>query len=473
MNHATSRLLVALLLAAGLAACDVLDVEPTSDITDANFWNTPADAAAAVNGVYDGLQTSMLWMAAYGDVRTGEDLFSTVRGNIAGDLVPLIENNLSADVGFANWSRFYSAIARSNNVLANLAGVEALSEDLRAQYRGEALFARALNYFWLVRLWGDVPIVTEPFTSPEGDVNVPQSPRADVYALIERDATEAAGLLPATYPGDAMQGRATTAAAHALLADLFLWIGQVESDESALQRVIEQADAVISSGYYSLADTYRDVFWRENTAEALFELQYDYEQGETHGNNSAGVNSPATLTLTGEYSPSTRLVVSQPFLASVEAGDLRIEQVFVDLDTEDPKTIKYLGTPTGNPEQPLESHYDANLIVYRLADVLLMKAEALNELGRTSEAIPLLNQIRARAGLPETTATSQDDFRRALLQERRVEFYAEGKRFFDLVRNGLAVEVLDNLSTEEAIYWPVHEQVLIRNPSIEQNPYYQ
>ncbi len=464
-------LLGALLLWA--SACEVLDLKPVSEISQENFWQTPDDAAAAVTAIYDGLQSGLIWTSVWGEVRA--DVFSRTQGNVVAALSEVLDNRISPSTTFGTWEPLYNIINRTNLVLINVESIPGLSEGKKNQYLGEAYFARAISYFFAVRVWGDVPLVTEPFLSASDDFEIPRSPKADVFAQIEADLEMAVTLLPTSYTSAVeTRGRATKGAAQALQTDVFLWIAQLEGGGAPyFQQAVASADAVLGNSLYGLlsAEQYNTLFFTKNTQESIFELQFDVANGELQDpESSGGTSAPAALTLALPFNNFDRLAISEQFLAAVEPGDLRLEYFTFNLDTEAPRFFKYPGTPNGTNELMF---LDANIIFYRVADILLLKAEALNALGQSAEAAVIVNQIRNRAGLANTTATSPEEVKAAILQERYVELAAEGKRWFDLVRNGVALETMDNISDPANLLWPVREDVIEQNSAIEQNSFYQ
>ena len=456
----------------GAGACEVLDLKPVSEISQENFWQTPDDAESAVIAIYDGIQSGLIWTSVWGEVRA--DVFSRTQGNVVSDLSEVLDNRISPSTTFGTWEPLYNIINRANLLLTNVEGIPGLNEGKKNQYLGEAYFARAISYFFAVRNWGDVPLITEPFLSASDDFEVPRSPKADVFAQIESDLEMAVALLPTSYTSETeTRGRATKGAAQALQTDVFLWIAQLEGGGAPyFQQAVTAADAVINNGLYALlpADQYNTLFFTKNTQESIFELQFNVASGELQDPNSSGGNhAPAALTLALPFNNFDRLAISQQFLDAVEPGDLRLEYFTFNLDTEAPRFLKYPGTPTGTNEFMF---LDANIIFYRVADILLLKAEALNALGQSAEAVTIVNQIRNRAGLANTTATSPGEVKAAILQERYVELAAEGKRWFDLVRNGVAVETIDNLNDPANVLWPVREDIIEQNSAIEQNSFY-
>ena len=456
----------------GSSACEVLDLKPVSEISQENFWQTPDDVESAAIALYDGMQSGLIWTSVWGEVRA--DVFSRTQGNVVADLSEVLDNRLSASSTFGTWAPLYNIINRANLLLFNIEAIPGLTEGKKNQYLGEAYFARAISYYFAVRNWGDVPLVTEPFLSASADFDVPRSPKAQIFAQIESDLEMAVALLPSAYTSELeTRGRATKGAAQALQTDVFLWIAQLEGGGAPyFQQAIVAADAVINNGLYALlpTDQYNALFFTKNTRESIFELQFDVKNNELQDPNSSGGNhAPAALTLAQPFNNFDRLAISQQFLDATEPGDLRLEYFTFNLDTEAPRFLKYPGTPTGTNEFVF---LDANIIFYRVADILLLKAEALNALGQTAEATTIVNQIRNRAGLANTTATSPEEVKAAILQERYIELAAEGKRWFDLVRNGVAVETMDNINDPANVLWPVREDIIEQNSAVEQNSFY-
>lgn len=237
-----------------------------------------------------------------------------------------------------------------------------------------------------------------------------------------------------------------------------------------LQKAVGAADQLLApSSPFRLVATgqYADIFYKKNSQESIFEVQFDVARNELQGDG--GSNSPYALTAYAPFAPFNRFSISEKFVAAAEAGDARIAALTFAFNSSLPIYTKYKGTPTGNQEI---TYGDANLFIYRLADIILLKAEALNDLGQTNLAIPLINQIRNRAGLINTTASTPDQVRDAILKERYIELHAEGKRWFDLIRNNVVTREIPGVKGSEHILWPIHESVINENPNIIQNTYY-
>lgn len=460
-----------LLLLSGLAwGCNVLETKPVDSITQDNFWNTPDEAAAAAVGLNDGMQTVALWTSVWGDLRA--DVFSSTRGNLVQDITDVMRNRLGPGQQFGDWTRLYTAIGRANWILANLPRVTALSEPLRNQYTGEAVFARAFCYYQAVRIWGDVPLIVQPYTSATADFLQPRTPKAEVLAQVEKDVDEAIAKLPAAYstPTDT-KGRATRWAALALKTDFALWMAKAEGKADYATKALAAADQLLNTGGFNLVTgaNYASLFATKNQVESIYEIQFNNAQNEIQDNGGGGSNSPAALTSYDPFGSFNRLLIHEKLLATFEPNDLRVPAITLDVTTSFPKYIKYRGSPTGVQQR---TFYDANIIIYRLADVILLRAEALNELGRTADAIADLNRIRTRAGLPATTATTPAQVKDAILKERYVELCAEGKRWFDLIRNGVVTREQPLITSPANYLWPINENLLNANNRLVQNDFY-
>jgi starch-binding outer membrane protein, SusD/RagB family len=489
--RATTLAVALLLVALPFSACsDVLTEEPRDRISTEAFFKTPADAKAAIAATYRPLSTGSLWgtnlqwalNAATDESRVGPEeenpnivaltqlAWTTTNPYIAG----------STASGGA-WGGLYQMITRANLVLARVPAIE-MDETQKNQILAEAKFLRALGYFYLVRLYGDVPLVLTP---EEQEALGGRTPQADVFAQIVKDATEAEAALPATWPSTD-KGRATSGAAEALLAEQYIW-------RQDWANAATYAKKIIDSGIYSLVPNYIQAFLpgSQNRPEEIFAAQ-----------SSSATGAPAIDIAAWEYpramNPNSNggwgtWQPLQSFIDSYPAGDYRREVSFFtsgldpngNVVTFLPHVYKF--RPTQRPGQQ-----DVNWPIYRYADVLLMYAEALNEQGQTPEAIQYVNMIRARArngtgaenrvtpaDLP--TSLTQAQARQAIFDERKWELAFEGKRWFDLVRQGFpafqAAESTDptviptNVQPSRMV-WPIPQAQIDLNPALTQNPGY-
>ena len=434
---------------------DFLDLSPKASSSAATFFQNQNQIEQAVNGAYSslrGLTSVEYWV--YGEMRSDNTSFqynNTVRGQEAKrEFVDEFLVSASSESVQTLWQTSYSGISRCNDVLGKIDAVTMPAEK-KNQYIGEVKFLRALYYYNLVRQFGGVPLRLESVAAPSAAKSAGRASLDDTYAQIIADLTDAAVNLPtkAAYAA-ADAGRATQGAAAGLLASVYL-------TRKDYANALTQLRAVRAAGY-SLLPSYRSVFdpANKNNAESLFEVQYLGSQPDlssdftytfapyTSGNLVTG--DAATRTLSEEAGWNTP---TPELINAYETGDLR-KDASLQLGYRDaagafvavPYTSKY------NFGITAPRRTNVNFPVLRYADVLLMQAEALNEQGYAAggEAFDALNQVRRRAGLPTKTAvdlSNQAQFRDAVLQERRVELAMENHRWYDLVRTGRAVDVMN------------------------------
>ena len=401
--------LTAALLLLPLVSCEdkFLAIPSQTALTTGTYFQTQADFQAAVNGIYAPLRGLYNQAFVMGEMHSDNTRYiynPSDRGqadteNIT-DFILLPTNGLAGGKYVTN----YAIISRANQVLS-LIDAATFDATVRNQLKGEALYLRAIAYLDLVQYFGQVPLHLEPVTD-RSQTALPLASLDDLYARIIADAQLAATLLP----NKAAQtpGRATSGAANTLLGNVYLIRKQYPAAETALR-------SVVSMPGYSLLSSYAAAFdpANKNSSESVFEIQY---QTGTDGYASNFIYqflprpmSAATVgTLTGVSNPQGLLALeafntpSPDLIAAYEPGDLRkdisIGYAPVLDGTQYPYAKKYLHRHTQF------GITNDNWPVYRYAEVLLFLAEALNEQGKTTDALPYLNQVRTRAGLPGTTA---------------------------------------------------------------------
>ncbi|MDB5239989.1 MAG: RagB/SusD family nutrient uptake outer membrane protein, partial [Spirosoma sp.] len=444
------RLVYLSLLAFCLSACnDFLSVVPETERTVANFYKTAADFNTAVVGTYAtykhaGLygngNGSLIWL---GEVSTDNTDYGYTRTPVSAlgfeidDLNYSLSNTYFRDA----WLGHYQGIGRANAILDRI-GAMTFDAALKAQYEGEARFLRAQFYFNLVRLFGDVQVVTTEINDPYGTATIARSPAAEVYTLIVSDLVAAEEKLPATITV-ANAGRASKWAAKSLLGKVYLTQKQYDKSAAKLKEVVD-------AGVHSLLPSYADVFAASTSfaanKEVILAVQYKGGQINQGGNfyslwTPFGVTAPE-LGISGGPGDGINRPTAD-LIAAYETGDARktasVATSYKDASgkvVNEPYPVKFRQTGI------IRGESDVDFPLLRYADVLLMYAEALNEQGQTTAALPFLNQVRKRAGLAESKAAAQADLRLALEQERRVELAFESQRWFDLVRTGRFVPVM-------------------------------
>ncbi len=381
------------------------------------------------------------------------------------------------------WNGNYLGIGRCNQAVENVPKFN-IPQAEKDVLLGEVKFLRALYYFNLVRIYGDVPLIKRVFNadqSSELEASFVRKPAAEVYDAIEQDLVEAANVLP--IKGVNQVGHADKGSAQTLLAKVYMY-------RKNWAKCQEVSSAVIGSGKYNLEPDYAQL-WRqssENGIESIFEIQgqdgnegwgiggYFTCQGArgtvNFGYNGWGFNTPTT-DLEAAYEANDKRKAATIY----KAGQLLWDNAKVGTDVANPM-YNYKAYVSKNKE----TNYDdwssgKNIRVLRFGELLLINAEAANELGQTAAAIDNLNKVRSRAGLPNTTAVSQSDVRAAIWKERRVELAMEHDRFFDIVRQGRAGEIMRAHGKpfvdgkHERFPIPL-EQILISQGKITQNPGY-
>jgi hypothetical protein len=468
-------------------ACEKwLELIPPQGLIREEFWQSKEDVRAVLMGAYETFAALDDMLFRYGELRADMVVGDVYMGDGERQVA---ESNIYPDNWLCNWAEFYKVINYCNEVIKNAPLVREIDEtftDYQMKgYLSEAYFLRDLAYFYLVRVFKDVPFVTEPTETDDADIYPAKMDGDELLRLLIPELEEARKY--ATTDGyqtlEEIRGRATKAAIDALLADISLWLFDYEA-------VITYVERVESSKQYVMMPTgsWFEMFYPGNSLESIFEFQF---RDPDQRNSLYGM----TQRLSYNYDPSQKAI--EMFGIEFAREFTRGEDASIKKYGEDDFIIwKYVGrAPDGESVRTGSEQSSANWIVYRLADLKLMKAEALSQLGRFSEALNLINEIRLRADVtPLTLANSPTTYEDAILQERALELAFEGKRWFDLMRMGrrndyarkntlIEVIVANVPSTQKRIlatkltnplgwYMPIYESEIERNPNLVQNPYY-
>ncbi len=447
---------LAIALAAGCGK-KFLDLSPISNANVNAFYKTPADINNAVLAAYS------MFKGIYIDNLAATAQLDEVRSDNTMDdnRVDLFTNDTGAEWWYWAWDQCYRTIYACNVVIQQAPNITT-STALINQYVAEAKFLRALSYFELVKNYGGVPVVTTPPTDlSASSVDIKRGAVADVYTQIVSDLTAAAQALPATYAAATDIGRATSGAANGMLGKVYLQNGDAADAKTVLT-------SVVSSGLYSLLPTYAQVFAIDsrNSAESLFELQFT-ENTDPSPLESYFASSAAPLPGGGYYYNRP----TPDFVSTFETGDTR----FGVSMTQDPNG-NYYCIKFNDPAMTAFANSSHPFPILRYADVLLLLAEAD---GESSDAYALINQVRARATLPPVSPTTPSTFSNVLLHERRVEFGFENQRWHDLLRFGVAIQVMNAQLASQGVTlqsWnlldPISQTTLSANPNLVQNPGY-
>lgn len=461
-------------------ACNnLLDRDPLGRLDADAFFKTADDAIQAVNAAYQPLLISnennnFYWV--FGTVASDEALAGG-DGSRAG-IIEVDVFNHSASTQELNdfWKLNYKGIVQANTVVDKTPLIEA-DETLKNRIIGEALFLRGWYHFVLTQVFGDIPLITE-IQAPD-EVLVPRAPKATVLTQIANDALQAASLLPVSYSGSDL-GRATKGAALALAAKAYLYLEDYES-------VVSTIADIKALGVYALQSDYRNNFYdsTQNNSESVWEIQ--------HANLELGVGNNLNQWWTSKKVPDGYgfAEVTMEFINAFEPNDPRLKfSVARHNEAYFGYIYKASFSSTGaSPRKFLQDTSEVtqksdggiNYTAIRYAEVLLWEAESLAELGRTTEALAPLEEVRARARaqssdpantLPMITTTNQQELIDLIRHERFVELGFEMHRFFDLVRWGIAADVLEDFIPGKHEVFPLPQTELDLNPNLTQNPGY-
>lgn len=491
-----------------------LDLKPQDGIIKEEFWKTKEQVQAAVIGIYSSMQepasgtygrvdyipalSELLFV--WGESRADNIANATFTSN---DDIDLVNVNIQAANVNANWRPFYRTINFCNTVIEKapevLANDNTFTQAQLDKYLSEAKTIRALMYFYLVRTFGDVPLKLDATLSDENISPIAKSPQEDVLAQIVKDLTEAEAKAVTTY-GDVAsdKGRVTVFTVNAIQADVYLWMDKYTECIAACNKIINSQrfglirGATINPPAYDYnANWFNALYFNGNSAEGIFELQFDAQRLNPY----FGMFS---YTLSNRRWTAAADIMDRLFTVDFtndQNYDIRADGGSVRAATS---TIwKYIGA-TATTQRTFDQSY-AHWFFYRYADILLMKAEALNETGQGQAALDLVYTIRQRANALTDTDLNPAPSDKNLIQdfillERSREFCFEGKRWFDVLRNAkrnnyqrlpillnmVAISVPSNMQQSAQVkmqdknchYLPIYLYELQTNKLLVQNPFY-
>ncbi|MUH37655.1 RagB/SusD family nutrient uptake outer membrane protein [Zobellia amurskyensis] len=501
----TSKFLILLVGLLVLSSCEeFLEEDLRDEITPDAFFTNDKEAELAVNGVYRLFHDNNLYKQRGLDnyYTSGADIQAANR-DVNGSIHNYLIQEGTAD-GNGTWIQLYRVVNNTTEFISNIEGNESLTEDAKNSRLGELLFLRALAYYHLTNLWGDVPFYTEQLPVLERSV-LGRTPKAEVRSVMKDDLARAFDLLPSSYSGNDL-GRASKWAAATLKAKYHLF-----DQEWALAKA--ECDVVIDGGAHRLLDNYSDVFDQSDPSnqyndEYIFVVDFE-----------ADYDGPLSTTRTDDYNPRIRdepagrnndtivngvsgkkVDIFQGLLRdqgedmtgygwSVPLPEFALRENWQDGDLRYDATIvtEYLGWKLSFPyfrknwnldqENSLRGNHPENYIVFRLADVYLMAAEAENELNGPGAAYFYVNKVRERAFEPDQpwSGMSKEEFREAMYDERKFELSAEGHRRMDLIRWGILLETVQTVqhrawNNPGANIQPYHVLLPVPQNQLELNP---
>lgn len=492
LNH-TKNIILFLFLVISIVSCsDFLEENPQNNVSQNNYYVTEQDAVSAVNAIYSylgsynldgagpfpgntsGVYHSTFWVTIG---LASDNLMNNQLGTIQNDQLATFSYNAENANFLEIWRIHYKVIYLSNIAIERIPGIE-MEEGLKNRLVNEARFLRGLMYFNLVRMFGEIPLITSE--------NAPLQPETasvgGIYDQIIADLI-AAEALP--QDGNIQEGRATSGAAKALLSKVYLTVGDY-------QNAADKAFEVIESGTYELWDDFEDVFKLSSRGgkEAIFSVGFGDAEGaisfwevgqfnvrllpvELSNERSEVSNTQGWQTATRDLynafsiNDERRAVTFMTEFLNDEGSVVSLDKIYIKKYWDEAADPTAGGSVNDFP-------------VIRYAEVLLIYAEALAALDNFGDANEYLNKVRTRAGLAEVNITNRDAFTEAILEERRKEFVAEGKRWFELVRTEKLDEKVHAAKDEEyeaAIpslgpnyyVFPIPQQERDVNPNLPQN----
>ena len=483
------KIAIAALWLVPLVACEkFLEVPPLSSpvgvdvgaTEDTVIFSTAEQIEAALGGLYSDFRNEY-WELDYfvnGDAQS-DDAYAGADNpanfQIDEMRIDATNSNVSRD-----WAYLYGTIGRANLIINNVFEINepGFDDQRKGEIKGEASFIRAFHYFQLVQLWGPVPLQLKEITSVSAELLPEIYPQMfparateeEVYAQIIKDLEYALQTVPATQPN---KGYVTKGAVNAVLAKVYAT--KIPRDYA---KAIQYADAVINGGYSLLPDY--ETLWNgtiENSAESIFEINYE----GTSSSGNWGVYMFKGTDWKKFNTPSHDLVAA----FDAEGDDIRKNASIIFEDVTGLWGDSYWSATTFpfiNKYRDQSSPSPQNYIIIRLADIMLIKAEALNESGDVAGAAELVNQVRDRVDLPPTEASTQEEMKIAIENERRLELAFEGQRWFDIKRTGDAIAIMSDVQgpngkidyspNENKLLWPIPQSELDNNANLVQNAGY-
>lgn len=515
-----NTLLAAILLLLLPSCHKVLNQEPTNSTYDQVYWQSAADCNSAISGTYSLLRNALTYKLnsyyMYSDA-VAKSYFTI---QYTGDALEYIQNGSFTESynlnSLGNWTRFYKTIAMCNIVLKK---VPAISDNLlykdvsdipafKNKIMGQALFIRAYCYFMLARVWGEAPIETEAYDNP---INAPQLPRSSKQAVlqqVEDDCHKAITMLQWGYMNTGEQAvTANRGSAYALLAHLYLWratMTDISSDApimSDVQKADTTIDAIVSNGGYALTDTasYSRMFVGRSS-ESIFELNMS-EDNKEGSNEGVGLYFlPTKYLATAGSNPRFYVVKSylddhfgfggnwvwnEPawqweWVADYDSTDVRFRNNFTSVKQDHPVCLKYSNVVYRSATTKTDPYLGNNMILFRLSDMLLLKAEIALYKNDVATAAEIINDFRDRRGsnpdnrVDPTAAVS--DVMYEYILERGKELYLEGHIYWDLLRTRQYENFVSwltlNRFKQGGFYWPIDPALFKDNIYLTQTSYW-
>lgn len=464
------NILLIILLFISFSSCrSVLDVEPKSFVSEKNAWRTENDVISEIHGAYALLRKACIdgyrfW--SYGDFRFG-DLNHDQWGRYYS--TQDLKNDYFAIEGQTAWTLYYTAIVQCNLVIEKAHEIKDSEYRMysKEHYLAEARFLRSFLYFYISRIWGDVPLQTKALNTEP----LPREKTEKVLEFAAADADYAIAHLPWKYlynEADIRAVRATRGAAYTLLTHIRMWQHKYKEALVSSKAVM---DSLQFSGYTLLPIEKSDEIFKGRSTEGIFEIEFDEKFGES-GNKTIGNLTLYKRPWVDADLTSNTATINTDTLAKLYPGtDKRKNLWFQDQSTTKPMVTKFK-----NAVAARKGFFEDNIVVFRLADLYLLRAEALANEGFEPLAAELLNAVRQRAGA-DLYDPLVGNLKQWLIDERRRELIGEGHVWFDMIRTKFILTYRGSVFNEanlESGSWtfPVNKYSFITNGQLIQTPYW-
>ena len=498
-----------------LSSCEsFLDRSPLSDLSPSSYFKDKAEMKNWNAGIYDAFQSALSKrQVLFGDVRS-----DNVTGTSYEDS-KIYMNALMPNISEASWEPFFTCISRCNIGIQKYPTIPNILESEYAPYIGQCYAMRAYMYFWGTRTWGKMPIITEPWDGSLNTIAVPRSSLEQVKVQILSDIEKAISYFNQSDTSDKIYlGKD---ALYALLTEVYMWYNDYQDALTASEHFINHKSLSLSNGEIE----WKNIFTNPSSSkEVIFAMAWDYETdgalsgwpqllGASNTNNGyrmaepifnefidrlrSGEGSDARFwntidTVKVYYNASRVPLTYASYTAGVESVNKCIKYSNIDPERE-----------YDSSNQVYKSYFSVmnttdsefSLVMMRMANIMLLRAEALNKLNRGDEALNIVNDIRTRVGylkdakLEVSNVNNVNEVENIILQERQLELYGEGYRWFDLMRTGHLIEVMDPIysarqeaadvtvtgfGNEGTKYWPIYYAEFESNKALvgDQNPPY-
>ena len=496
-----------------LTSCnDFLSRSPLSDLSPENYFTDKAEMKNWNAGIYDAFQNALSQkQILYGDVRS-DNVHTT---SYAADW--LYMNAITPSRSECSWQAFYQCISRCNIGIEKYPTIPNILESEYAPYMAQCYGMRAYMYFWATRVWGKLPRVTSAWDGSLDNIYVKRASLEEIKAQILEDIDQALAYFQISDVSDKYY--LSAAAMHALRTDVYMWYNEYEN-------ALNESEYFVNNSSYGLSQgetEWKNMFLKPgDSKEVIFAMYWDYE---SNGANSGWPGQLGASNTNNGFQMSEEIFIE--FIDRLRSGEGADARFWNTVDTVKlyysnsrlpltyatytasgiQKCIKYSDV---DPEREYDSangvyksqfavlnttDSEQKLVMYRLANIMLLRAEALNKLNRGDEALDIVNDIRTRVGYLKdaktevSNVTNQAEVESVILKERQLELYGEGCRWFDLMRTGHLVEVMDpvysarqeaagvqvtGFGDEGTKYWPINYREFETNLALkgDQNPPY-